>query len=98
MLPPCQRKQGNPGLGFGVTSLIISILTISYAFTDYQAISSGQFTYIYQSEIGLLFILSAVGIVFGSISTKAENAVGKSGLGISVAAMLFTLYLALFGG
>jgi hypothetical protein len=98
MLPPYQRKQGNPGLGFGITSLIISILTLSYAFTDYQGISSGQYGYIYESEIGLLFILSAVGIVFGSISTKAQNAVGKSGLGISIAAMLFTFYLAQFGG
>lgn len=99
MLPPYQKKPAtNAGLGFGITSLIVGILTLSYAFIDYQGISSGSYGYIYFSEIGLLFILSAVGIVFGSISTRAENAIGKGGLGVSIAAMLFTFYLAQFGG
>jgi uncharacterized membrane protein len=99
MLPPYQKKQASSsGLGLGVTSLVVGILTLSYAFIDYQGISSGTYGYIYYSEIGLLFVLSAAGIVFGSISTRAENAIGKAGLGVSIAAMLFTFFLGQFGG
>ena len=98
MLPPYQKKAPNSGVGFGVTSLIIGILTLSYAFIDFQSINSGEYGYIYFSEIGLLFILSVVGIIFGSISARAENSIGKGGLAVSIFALLFTFYLAQFGG
>ena len=99
MLPPYQRKKAaNNGLGLGVSSLVVGVLTLSYAFIDYQGISSGAYGYIYFSEIGLLFFLSALGIVLGSVSARAENSVGKGGLGVSIAAMLFTVYLSQFGG
>ena len=98
-MPPYQRVQKtNSGLGLGITSIIIGVLTLGYAFTDWQGVSSGMYGYIYYSEIGLLLMMSAVGIVFGSISTKAENGAGKAGLGISLLALLFTFFLAQFGG
>ena len=95
---PAQPKRSNPGLGFGISSLIIGILTLSYGFIDYDGISSGGYSYIYYSEIGLLLIMSIVGVVFGGLATRVNNAVGKAGLGVSVAALLFTLFLAQYGG
>jgi hypothetical protein len=96
MLPPYQKKAANKGLGLGITSLIIGVVTLIFGFIDLNGINSGNYGYILQSEIGLLFVLSLTGITFGGISAREENSVGRSGLTLSIGALLFTFYLAQF--
>ena len=98
MLPPYQKKASNQGLGLGITSLIIGVVTLVFAFIDLGGINSGDYGYILQSEIGLLFLMSVAGITFGGISARAENPVGRAGLTLSIGALLFTFYLAQFAG
>lgn len=98
MLPPYQKKASNQGLGLGITSLIIGVVTLVFAFIDLAGIDSGDYAYIFLSEIGLLFLMSVAGITFGGISARAENAVGRAGLTLSIGALLFTFYLTRFAG
>lgn len=98
MLPPYQKKASNQGLGLGITSLIIGVVTLVFAFIDLAGIDSGDYAYIFLSEIGLLFLMSVAGITFGGISARAENAVGRAGLILSIGALFFTFYLTRFAG
>lgn len=95
---PTSERKSNRGLGFGIASLIVGVLTLSYGFIDYDGIANGGYSYIFYSEIGLLLVMSIVGITFGGISTKSNNNVGKAGLIVSLSALVLTLFLSQFGG
>ena len=93
-----QDKQDKQGLGFGVAGLIVGILALVIGFFDYSLLGNGTYGYILESEIGILTIISIIGIVFGSISTSKKSSIGTWGLVVSILALLFTFFLAQFSG
>lgn len=92
-MPPMQIQKSKSGLGFGIAGLVLGILALAYGFSDYAAVTDGSYSYILYEEIGILAILSILGIVFGGVSTSRKSPIGMWGLVLSTLALLFTFFL-----
>lgn len=87
------RKSGQ---GMGIAGLIIGIIGLFIGLYDYSLLQ-GAYTYILSEEIGLLFIISAAGIIFSSVGVVRKSQIATWALIVSALSMLLTFYLASFG-
>jgi hypothetical protein len=83
-------------LGLGIAGLILGILSLGYGLSDFAAISDGTYSYILLEEIGILAIMSILGIAFGAVATGRKSILGLWGLVLSVLALLLTFFLSQF--
>lgn len=79
--------------GLNLASLIVGGIAVIIALFDYALLGSGDYTYIEDAEVGLLFILSctALGLAIGG-AAKKQRLQGAS-MTVSIVAMLLTLSL-----
>jgi hypothetical protein len=84
----------NRGNGLGVTGLVFALLASGFGIYDLASWSSGLYSYVDVTEIGLLFMMSLLGIVFGAIGTAQKSRVGSWALSLSIFSLLLTFYLA----
>lgn len=90
---PVPAPASNAGLGLGITGLIFAVLSLGFGIYDFVSWTSGLFSYIELAEIGLLGVMSILGIIFGAISAANKSTLGSWALSISVVGFLLTLYL-----
>ena len=90
---PTMPAKQKSGLGLAIAGLILGILALGYGLSDFAAISDGTYSYILLEEIGILSIMSILGIVFGAVATVRKSILGLWGLVLSILAMLLTLFL-----
>jgi hypothetical protein len=90
---PVPPPASNAGLGLGITGLIFAVLSLGFGIYDFAAWTSGLYSYIELAEIGLLGVMSILGIIFGAISAGMKSLLGSWALSLSIFALLLTLYL-----
>ena len=95
-VPTVPAPKGKSGLGLGIAGLILGILSLGYGLSDFAAISDGTYSYILLEEIGILAIMSILGIAFGAVATGRKSILGLWGLVLSVLALLLTFFLSQF--
>lgn len=80
-----------PGMGLSIAGLIISIISSVVALIDLGSIADGSYSYIEDSEIGLLAIFSftALGLSIGAMSKKQRFAVGALIVSIAAVFLMF---------
>jgi hypothetical protein len=93
---PAPAPASNAGLGLGVTALIFAVLSLGIGTYDFASWTSGLYSYIELAEIGLLGVLSILGIIFGAISAGMKSSLGSWALSLSILALLLTFYLSQF--
>lgn len=79
--------------GLTISGLIVGAIAVLIALFDYSLLGSGDYSYIEDAEVGLLFILSATAIglsIAGAVKTQRFKTVA---LAVSIIAMLLTLSL-----
>ena len=86
------------GQGLGIASLVIGVIGIVLGLVDYGGVTSGSYDYIYNSEIGLLFILSVLSVVFGSIANRRKAPIGRAALIVGLASLVITFMCARYAG
>lgn len=89
---PVVRKSGQ---GMGTAGLITGIIGLVFGLYDYNLLQ-GTFDYLVPEEIGILFILSALGVAFSSVGVSRKSTLGTWGLVISLLSLFLTFYLASF--
>ena len=92
-----QKPRGEK-IGLSVSAIVISCLALVFGLYDLNAVTSGEYGYIFFSEIGMLLIMSvvAVGLAIPAIVQKARLASGA--LTLSLLALLVTFACARYGG
>jgi uncharacterized membrane protein len=90
---PMPPPASNAGLGLGIAGLVFAVLTLAFGFYDFASWSSGLYDYIAVEEIGLLAIMSLLGIIFGAVSAAKKSAVGSCALSLSIFGFLLTMFL-----
>ncbi len=90
---PMPPPASNSGLGLGITGLIFAVLALGFGIYDYLSWTSGLYSYIELVEIGLLGVMSILGIIFGAISAGMKSSLGSWALSLSIFGFLLTLYL-----
>jgi hypothetical protein len=86
----------NAGLGLGITGLIFAVLSLGFGIYDFAAWTSGLYSYVELAEIGLLGVMSILGVIFGAISAGMKSSLGSWALSLSIVALLLTFYLSQF--
>lgn len=87
---PQAEKKSSPG--FSITSYILGVITIGIGLYDLALIADGSYTYILDTEIGLLFFLSGTSLGFGITATVKKQPAGVGALVVSIFA--FVIFLA----
>lgn len=90
---PVPAPASNAGLGLGITGLIFAVLSLGFGIYDLAAWTSGLYSYVELAEIGLLGVLSILGIIFGAISSAKKSRLGSWALSLSIFGLLLTFYL-----
>ncbi len=74
---PAVPADASQGLGLSISGLIIAVISSVIALADLGGINDGTYSYIEDSEIGLLAILSftALGLSIGATSKKQRASV-----------------------
>lgn len=90
---PIPPPASNAGLGLGITGLIFAVLSLGFGVYDYVSWTSGLYSYIDLAEIGLLGVMSILGIIFGAISAGMKSSLGSWALSLSIFGFFLTLYL-----
>jgi len=67
----------DPGMGLSLSGLLVAVVGIIIALVDLGSIADGTYTYIEDTEIGILAIISftALGLSIGGMSKKQKAAV-----------------------
>lgn len=90
---PLPAPASNAGLGLGITGLIFAVLALGFGIYDLVSWASGLYSYVDLAEIGILGVMSILGIVFGAISAGMKSSLGSWALSLSIFGILLTLYL-----
>jgi hypothetical protein len=90
---PVPAPASNAGLGLGVIGFIFAVLSLGIGIYDYASWTSGLYSYIDVAEIGLLGVISILGIIFGAISSAKKSTLGTWALSLSIFGLLLTFYL-----
>jgi hypothetical protein len=93
---PVPAPASNAGLGPGIIGLIFAVLSLGIGLYDYVSWTSGLYSYIDFAEIGLLGVISILGIIFGAISSAKKSRLGSWALSLSIFGLLLTFYLSQF--
>jgi hypothetical protein len=83
-------------IGFNLTALILGGIALLIAIFDYSLLSSGDYAYIADEEVGLLFILSATSLGFAIAGAVKDQRHKAWALSVSIVSMLLTLSLTNF--
>jgi hypothetical protein len=84
--------------GLSISAMVIAIYTIYCGATDLSGVNSGQYGYIYQSEVGLLLILAVIslGLSIPAVVQKTKLAAGA--LTLSLLALLIAFACGAYAG
>lgn len=93
---PTQARVTKSGQGLGVAGLVTGVVGLFFGLYDYNLVQ-GTYDYFAPEEIGGLFILSALGIVFSAVGVSRKSIIATWGLVISVLSLFMTFYLASLG-
>jgi predicted RNA-binding Zn-ribbon protein involved in translation (DUF1610 family) len=94
--PPDVPTLRRSGQGAGIAGLIVGLIGLFFGIYDYSLVQEA-YDYILPEEIGILFILSALGIVFSSVGASRKSSIATGGLVISLLSLFLTFYLASIG-
>jgi hypothetical protein len=90
---PVNASDSNAGMGVGIAGMIFAVLAFGFAVYDFVFWLSGFYDYIALEEIGLLGVMSILGIILGAISAAKKSTLGSWALSLSIFAFLLTLFL-----
>ena len=80
-------------IGLTLSGLIVGAIAVLIALFDYSLLSAGDYSYIEDAEVGLLFILSATALGLAIGGTVKGQRLKTAALTVSIIAMLLTLSL-----
>jgi hypothetical protein len=78
----------NTSMGLSLAGLIIGLISSLIGLGDLVLISDGTYSYIEESEIGLLAILSFTSLGFGIAAKAKQQRLSVGALSVSIAAVL----------
>jgi hypothetical protein len=76
--PTSAQTQQSESMGFSISGIIVGVIGIVIALVDLGSIADGTYTYIDDTEIGILAIISftAIGLSVAASSKKQKASVG----------------------
>jgi hypothetical protein len=92
------QKPNSEKIGLGLSSLLIAVFAILFAAYDLNGVSSGQYDYIYSSEVGLLLIMAVIALGLAIPAVVQKSRLSAAGLTLSLIALLMAFASARYGG
>ena len=93
---PAATRDTKSGQGIGVAGLITGAIGLFFGLYDYNLVQ-GTYDFFAPEEIGMLLVLSALGVVFSAVGVSRKSTIATWGLVISVLSLFMTFYLASLG-
>jgi hypothetical protein len=81
-------NQMSEPLGLSIASLIVSVIAIVVGFVDLGLINDGTYSYLSDSEIGILAVLSLTGLGLGIGASVKKNRFRVAALIVSILAVV----------
>ena len=91
---PPVTAPASSGLGASITGIIFGAIGLFFLLYDFAQLGSGWFTWVEPAEIGLLSVISALAIVFGSIGSSKKHTLGYVALSAGLVSIVMVLALA----
>lgn len=82
--------------GLAISSLILGVIAIVIAFVDIGLVTSGDYAYISDEEIGFIAILAFTSLGLGIGASRKSQKNGKAALIVSIAAIVMMFAAASF--
>lgn len=70
---PVNSQVSKQGLGFGIASLVLGVVSVCFVLADFGLLSSGDYQYIFYSEIGFLFFLFGWPSFWNHLGSKLKS-------------------------
>jgi len=91
------NKNTTQGQGLAITGIVLGAIALVLALLDIIFIWSGEYDYITAEEVGLLFLLSVVGLVFSILALAKKNSLASTATALSGSALFVVLALTIYG-